>query len=98
MSPEIADRLAHQNFQLLSETARHLLFERDGCIALVERTATGFGSVGSTGVMTVSGLAYLVWRENRAFLAGKAGETPAEPEQVETILRFSRELKAALGL
>lgn len=98
MSPEIADRLARQNFRLLSEGKRHCLFGRDSCVALVERTATGFGSIGSTGLMTDSGLAYLIWRDHRPFLAGKAGETPAEAAQVEAILRFSQELKAALAL
>jgi hypothetical protein len=98
VSPEIADRLARQNFQLLSEGQRHFLIGRDACVALVERTATGFGSIGSTGLMTESGLVYLVWRDSRALLAGKSGQIPAAPGQVDMILRFSRELQAALSL
>lgn len=98
MSPELADRLALQNFQLLAEGHRHFLIGRDACVALVERTATGIGSIGSSGLMTESGLAYLIWRDGHARIVGKSGESAASPEQIEAILRFSRELKAALGL
>jgi hypothetical protein len=63
----------------------------------VERTEAGFGSIGSTGVMTEAGLAYLVWREGRAVLLGKGSEALAEPAQVEAIRRFSEDLKTALG-
>lgn len=96
MNPEIADRLAHRNIQLLADANRHCLFARDTCVALVERTATGFGSIGSTGVMTDSGLAYLVWRDGRAMLVGKAGESPADAGQLEAIQHFSADLKSAL--
>ncbi len=96
MNPEIAERLTHRKIQLLAEAARHYLFGRDACIALVERTNAGFGSIGSTGMMTDNGLAYLVWREKRAFLVGKGRETPAGPAELEAIERFSQDLKAAL--
>ena len=98
MNPEIADRLARQNFQLLSQSSRHFLIGRDACIALVERTTSGFGSIGSSGLMTESGLAYLIWREGQARLVGKGGENAASAEQVDAIRRFSQDLKAALGL
>ena len=97
MTPEISERLANRNIQLLSETNRHCLFARDGCIALVERSSDGLGSIGSTGLMTENGLAYLVSRDGRAVLAGKGGETPAAPEQIDAIRKFSEDLKAALG-
>ena len=82
--------------QLLSETQSHYMFVRDNLIALVERTPQGFGSIGSTGMLTGRGLAYLVFRDGQAFLAGKGFEQPASPEQVAAVKRFSEDLKAAL--
>ena len=98
MSPEIADRLSARNIQVLAEAKKHFLFARETCVALVERTEAGFGSIGSTGVMTESGLAYLVWRGDRAMLVGKSGEFPADSAHVEAIRRFSNDLKLVLGL
>jgi hypothetical protein len=43
-------------------------------------------------------LAYLVYRGGCHVLAGHDFEIPAEPAQVDKILRFSADLKAALGL
>ena len=97
MSPDTAERLRSRNIQLVSETKGHYVFARDNCLTLVERTEAGFGSIGSTGVMTEAGLAYLVWREGRAVLLGKGSEASAEPAQVEAIRRFSKDLKTALG-
>ena len=96
MSPEIADRLTALNIQILAEAKKHFLFARDACVALVERTDHGFGSIGSTGLMTEEGLAYLVWRDRAAMLVGKAGERPADPEQLRAIRRFSEDLKSVL--
>ena len=70
---------------------------RDNLLALVERTPQGFGSVGSTGTLTERGLAYLVFRDGQAFLAGKGFEQAATPEQVAAVRSFSEELKAALS-
>ena len=97
MTPETAERLRIRNIQLVSETKGHYVFARDSCLTLVERTEAGFGSIGSTGVMTEAGLAYLVWREGRPVLLGKGSEALAEPAQVEAIRRFSEDLKTALG-
>ena len=72
------------------------MFARDNLIALVERTAKGYGSIGSTGILTERGLAYLVWRDGQAFLAGKGFELAATDEQVAAVRRFSEDLKAAL--
>jgi len=72
------------------------MFARDNLVALVERTSEGYGSIGGTGVWTERGLAYLVWREERAYLAGKGFEEPATDEQVAAMRRFSEDLKAAL--
>ncbi len=98
MSPAVADRLAGFQIQILVEGKGHFLFGRESCIALVERTSEGFGSIGSTGFMTDHGLAYLVWQERAAKLVAKGHETTAEPAQVEQIRRFSEDLKSALGL
>jgi hypothetical protein len=96
--PEIADRLSDLKIQMLVEGEGHYVFARDACVALVGRTAAGFGSIGSTGLMTDTGLAYLVWREGEARLSGKGSEAAAAPEQVEAIRRFSEDLRTALGL
>jgi hypothetical protein len=48
-------------------------------------------------MMTEQGLAYLVWRDGQPYLAAKGGETPATPEQVETIRKFSEDLNTALS-
>lgn len=98
MSPAIADRLASLGIQVLSEGDKVFLFARDTCVALVERRDVGIGSIGSTGVMTETGLAYLVWRGSQAMLVSKAGEQAAAEAQVEAIRRFSEDLKAALGV
>ena len=97
MTPEAADRLAERRIELLAETKSHFLFGRVTCIALVERNGSGFGSIGSTGVMTESGLAYLVQHEQGARLAGKGGASEASAGQIDAIRRFSEDLKTALG-
>jgi len=88
-------RLEDLNIRLVSEGPAVTLYARGDCVA-----AVGGGRVpnqGSTGIMTERGLAYLVWREGRPLLAAKGEETPATPEQVETIREFSEDLKTALS-
>ena len=74
-------------------------YARDNCIAAVGATGGGGPrtNLGSTGMMTDRGLAYLVWRGGRPYLAAKGGETPATPEQVEAIRKFSEDLNTALS-
>ncbi|MGA2741948.1 MAG: hypothetical protein ABSG65_31475 [Bryobacteraceae bacterium] len=88
--------LGSTGIQLLSETRFYCMFARDNLVALVERTADGYGSIGGTGILTERGLAYLVWRGGQAFLAGKGFELAATDEQVASVRRFSEDLKAAL--
>jgi hypothetical protein len=88
--------LGSTGIQLLTETRSYCMFARDNLIALVERTAEGYGSIGGTGILTERGLAYLIWRDGQAFLAGKGFEQPATDEQVAAVRRFSEDLKAAL--
>ena len=75
------------------------IYVRDNCIAAVGGIHRGGprGNQGSTGMMTEQGLAYLVWHDGRPYLAARSGETPATPEQVEIIRRFSEDLKTALS-
>ena len=87
------DRLAASNIQLVAETESHYLFVRDNCIALVERREN---TIGSTGMMTEQGLAYLVRRDGQAFLKSKSVEIPADEEQVAAIRQFSQDLANAL--
>jgi hypothetical protein len=66
------------------------LYVRGNCVAAVG------SSQGSTGILTESGLAYLVWKGEAPFLASKGGEAPATPEQVQEIQQFAADLKSAL--
>jgi hypothetical protein len=84
-------RLDDFGIHLMAESPAGSIYVRENCIAVVA------GTQGSTGIMTEQGLAYLVWREGRPLLASKGGETPATPEQVEAIRKFSEDLKAALS-
>ena len=97
MKPQTAARLAHSQIQLVSETQGHYLFTRENLLALVERNAAGFGSIGSTGVMTEAGLAYLVWSDGRPLLKAKGAATEASPAQAQAIRQFSEDLKKALA-
>ena len=84
-------RLEDLNIRLVVEGPAVSIYMRDNCVAAVG------GTQGSTGIMTEQGLAYLVWREGQPFLAAKGSETPATPEQVETIRKFSEDLNTALS-
>ena len=88
--------LSSAGIQLLSETRSHYLFARDNLVALVERTPEGYGSIGSTGIWTGRGIAYLVWRDGQAFLTGKGFEQLATDQEVAAVRKFSDDLKAAL--
>ena len=92
-------RLDHLNIRLVVEGPAFSIYMRDDCVAAVSAQGTGakLTDQGSTGMMTERGLAYLVWRDGQPYLVAKGGETPATPEQVETIRKFSEDLKNALG-
>ncbi len=78
------------------EIPTHYVFARDGFVALVDRTPTGFGGVGSAGILTGKGFAALVQRGARSYFVAKNFEQEAQPEQVDALRRFSADLKAAL--
>ena len=74
MNPEIEARLEGFGIGLVAESPAVSIFMRDGCVAMAGRTPGGGLSLGSTGMMTDNGLAYLVWREGHARLAAKGGD------------------------
>ena len=92
-------RLDEINIRLMVQGPAVSIYARENCIAAVGGSESGgaIGNQGSTGMMTEQGLAYLVWREGRPYLAAKGSETPATPEQVEAIRRFSQDLNDALN-
>jgi len=84
-------RLDEFGIRLMVEGPALSIYVRGDCIAVVG------GTQGSTGMLTPQGLAYLIWRDGRPLLAAKGIETPATPQQVEAIGKFSEDLKAALA-
>jgi hypothetical protein len=98
VTPEIEARLQSFGIGLVTESPAVWVFVRDVCVAMAGRGAGGALSLGSTGMMTENGLAYLVWREGRPLLAAKGSEVAAAPEQVEAIQRFSGDLTRALQI
>lgn len=92
-------RLAAAGIQFIpvAELSRHLLVERDGFAALVERKEAGFGNIGAAGLATARGLAPLTWREDKPYFVAKGFEQPATAEQVDQIRRFEQDLRAALA-
>jgi hypothetical protein len=97
---EIAARLDSLEISTLSEGPHFSIFFREGCLAMApsQEAGGGYAGIGSSGLLTDQGLLYLVYREQAPMLVGHSVEIPALPEQVDKILRFSADLKAALGL
>ncbi len=96
---EKLERLAAAGIQLapLADLATYFVFERDGFVALVERTKEdGFGRIGSAGLLTDHGFAALIHRGNGAFFVTKGFEQAATAEQVEKLRRFAEDLEAAI--
>jgi hypothetical protein len=98
VTPEVEARLTSFGIGLVTESPAVSIFVRDFCVAMVGRGPGGTLSLGSTGMMTENGLAYLIWREGEPRLAAKGSEVAAAAEQVEAIRRFSEDLKRALQL
>ena len=98
MSSEVAARLAALDISLMAEAKSYSIFARGNCMAVAQRNEGGFTSLGSSGMMTDGGLAYLVWRDGRPLLVARQNEMEADAGQVEALRRFSSDLKAALGL
>jgi len=98
VTPEVAARLSALDISLMAEAKAYSIFARGNCLAVAQSTEAGFSSLGSSGMMTESGLAYLVWREGRPVLVAKGHEIEADAGQVEQLRKFSGDLKAALGV
>ena len=79
--------------QLIAETKEYRLYSRDTCVAMVHFTQSGDSSIGSSGMMTENGVAYLLWRDSKPLLVAKGVEAPATPEQLEALRQFSQDLK-----
>jgi hypothetical protein len=95
----VLERLAAARITLVpADLRKHHILERDGFIALVERTADGgFGRVGAAGLLTESGLAPLVWRGATAFFVAKGLEVAASDEQVVALRTFQADLENTLA-
>ena len=74
------------------------MFVRGNCVALVQCAGDRFTSIGSSGMMTENGLAYLVWSDGKATLSSHGNQVEPGAEEVGTIRRFSEDLKVALGM
>ena len=68
MSPEIAARLEKLNIQWTVNEKGFALFHR-GDLAAMSSLNNGRFTPGSTGMMTVNGLSYLMWRDGEPVLA-----------------------------
>jgi hypothetical protein len=95
---ELFERLVAVNIQVLpvSISTRHVAFERDGFIALVERNQNGFGCIGSAGMLTEKGFAALVLKEGRHVFMAKNFEKPAVDDDIQRLRAFQTDLEAAL--
>jgi hypothetical protein len=96
VTPELVARLAVHRIELVSEAKEFSIVVRDNCFALVHTGSSGSPGIGSSGLMTENGLAYLVWREGEAYLVAKGSDVRAAAGQVEAVRRFSEDLKQAI--
>jgi hypothetical protein len=91
------EKLVAAGIQIIpAEIASHVIFERDGFVALVERKEDSFGNIGAPGLMTERGFAALIWRGDQAFFICKGFEQLASPEQVQKMRAFAADLAKAL--
>jgi len=94
------EHIAAAGIQLVPapEVATHFVFERDGCVVLVERRDAGFGAVGSPGLLVEEGgFAALVERNGRSFFIWKGGERKASGGEAESARRLFTDLRTILG-
>jgi hypothetical protein len=93
VTPEIAARLAACDIQLAAQAQDYGMFVRGNCMALVRAEGERFTSIGSSGMLTEKGLAYLVWVDGKAMLASHGARVEAGADQVDAIRKFSEDLK-----
>jgi hypothetical protein len=85
------------NLMPAAEITTHFIFEREGFVALVERTPDGFGTIGAPGLLGgPAGFAALVWRGREPWFVARGFEQQATAEQVAAIRRFADDLEYAL--
>ena len=96
MTPAIAARLADSAIEMAAQAREYSLFVRGNCLALVKVEDGRFVSLGSSGILTENGIAYLVWVEGKAMLSSHGSQVEAVPEQVDAIRDFSKVLKEIL--
>jgi hypothetical protein len=96
VTSEIAARLAECDIQLAAQAKDYCMFVRGNCMALVQIAGDRFTSMGSCGLMTERGLAYLVWNSGKAILSSHGAQVAADAEQVEAIGKFSEDLKSII--
>lgn len=92
------EKLAAAGIELLpADLGHYYIFMRDGFAALVERRDSGFGAIGSAGLLIEQGFAALLWRDNVPYFVGKGFEQPAASEQVQMLRSFEADLRGALA-
>lgn len=97
VNSEIAARLQALEITWFATEKGYTMFTRGSCAAVGHEQRASM-SIGSSGLMTENGFAYLVWREKRAYLVTHGGrESPASDEQLDTLRRFSADLKSAFA-
>jgi hypothetical protein len=96
---EVFERLVAVSIRILPEASgpKFILFEREGCVALVERLEHRFGGIGAAGVLTEKGFAPLVWRGETAHFVAKGFDRVASDDDIARVRLFQRDLAAALG-
>jgi hypothetical protein len=108
MSPELVralEALAAKGIEILpiqpppngkSALDRHFVLFRAGYAALVERTESGFGRVGTAGIVTPNGLAMLVERDGGARFVIREHEQAPEPGEIDELRQFQADLIQAI--
>ncbi|HET8547628.1 MAG TPA: hypothetical protein VFL57_06485 [Bryobacteraceae bacterium] len=101
MPPELLgklQRLAAAGIKLLpAQIDTYFVLERGGFCALVERTETGFGRIGSAGLLHEQGFAAVVWRGADPFFVGQGFERAATAEEIAELRSFQSDLSATLA-
>jgi hypothetical protein len=93
------ERIAAANIQIVPAPAltTHFLFERDGCVVLVERRGEALGMVGSPGLLGDHGFAALVRIGEEDYFLGKTLKRPATVNEAANARQLYAELRAILG-